>query len=958
MRTSSERIWDLWEIGGPFVGDDKPRTVVTVEDDWWLNVNQGTTIGTWNRGPARWWQLEDNSQAETVIPNITNVNIDRSIDNQAATCTIQMLNQKVERGVVELIDQLGQPGFYTFSRGQSYDAVARWNHDTNDWEDVIVANAMLRTYQGYGPHDKDLADAIADGDLLLTGVWLVDDVDLASNGIIDIKCRDTGKLLLDQQMYPPLVPAKHYPLHYCRWEYVNRSIDNSEKFRTEGSSGGASASYGTCTNLGSVNSGSDAWYGHNASVHGHRPTHAFDGNPSTYWLSVGNSQPNAPYAVEWLEACFGGQDVSEITIHPWGGNYQVYVSVWEGGGWVNPGNGNIPYNPSGVGIYTGANAASIPFVTQAGCGWETPTTIQLPRVYQAQKVRVTLTNLQHSPHGPYHYRAGIRSLSAGFNTTKQVNVTPLSFGAAAYPRGIPNSEGYYIVRYDGDVSVFGDARKLPASSSPSHTAQVTDICPTPDGEGYYTIDLDGRIVSYGDAVHHGDPKTAGYGHNSMIGIAVTHTGDGYWCVDKGGRVYAYGDATPHSDHSGQCLGIAAHPSSMGYWTAGMFGGVDAHGTAVDHGGPTAGQVAQHQGEAASDIEPTESGNGYWITTGSGHIFEYGDAQDFGFNSFNHEDYFGTADPFGDLIWSIIPTNGDDGLAIVTARGELVTFGDFDYYGSIAEGNATLRVDGNYQDYADIIKDILLWAGWYLKDAEVDDEDVPVHGNIETTGTYSEECLPDEMFDKTPPITAITELKEAVGYIFYLDEEGAAHFRTPNWWAPGNFDEEGNETGYLPEIDESIQLTDYSAKSSDKSARSEIIISNVEPTEDFDDTITTRYKPASAEILRGMVKPAMWINGIFQNEEEQLIMAELIALHIWFAMRTGSVSCFANPAIQIDDQVRVWERTTGETYIHYVRGVSTQHNLETGEYTMTLETHWLGDSDEWALTGLGTGTLEN
>jgi hypothetical protein len=186
-------------------------------------------------------------------------------------------------------------------------------------------------------------------------------------------------------------------------------------------------------------------------------------------------------------------------------------------------------------------------------------------------------------------------------------------------------------------------------------------------------------------------------------------------------------------------------------------------------------------------------------------------------------------------------------------------------------------------------------------------------------------------------------------LFWIDDEGAARFESPNWWAIGNFYDDGTRTDFLPEVDERTVLTDYSVSFRDEDARSYLTISS----EDVDNTsgkpVVTNIVPATARLLRGMVKPAMWSNGAFTNPDEQRIMAELIALHVWFSMRTGSVTCLANPALQINDQVRIFERTTGETYVHYVRGVSTTHDLETGEYLMTLETHWLGTEDDWVIT---------
>jgi len=99
---------------------------------------------------------------------------------------------------------------------------------------------------------------------------------------------------------------------------------------------------------------------------------------------------------------------------------------------------------------------------------------------------------------------------------------------------------------------------------------------------------------------------------------------------------------------------------------------------------------------------------------------------------------------------------------------------------------------------------------------------------------------------------------------------------------------------------------------------------------------------------GRQRIALEQRDVVTSAAEQQTMADLIALHVWFQMRQGQITCPANPAIGIDDQVRPIERTTGEAFIHYVRGKSTQWDKASGVYTMTLTTHWLGDADSWAV----------
>jgi hypothetical protein len=57
----------------------------------------------------------------------------------------------------------------------------------------------------------------------------------------------------------------------------------------------------------------------------------------------------------------------------------------------------------------------------------------------------------------------------------------------------------------------------------------------------------------------------------------------------------------------------------------------------------------------------------------------------------------------------------------------------------------------------------------------------------------------------------------------------------------------------------------------------------------------------------------------------------------------------NPNIGMNDQIRVVERNTSETYIHYVRGVSSTMDLDTGSYVMNLSTNRLGDDSNWVVT---------
>lgn len=698
MRTVGTAIWNAWSSGGPFIGDDSaPHTRVTVEPDWYL-TRSGTNVGTWRKGPARWFQREDNSQVEVEVPNIKRVVIDRSIDTDAATCTITLANQWMNENLaVGASVDLGNPGYFTFDRGSTEEARARWDHSANQWSSVLVPVALLRTYQGFGGKTKTITDALTDGNVVITGVWLVDEITVNAHGDLDLKCRDMARLLIDQKCHPPLIPAgapDGYPLHRCRWiphSVITQippqqvpSVTRSRRYERYG---------------GSAASGSDIWRGaFNGNWYGHVPTMAIDGDPNSWWVSVGNGQQTLPYAVEWMEVRVG-EEIDAVWLDPMSPNahaYTVYISVWEGSGWVNGSGGAlIDYDPLDVGRYTGVNTARIPWVWKGGV--HDATEIRLPRKYACQKYRVTMTTLHNF------------------------------------------------------------ASTIPGSADDPHPWRA--------------------------GIRHTEPRMAGY-------------------------------VTP--------------------------GRLDVNN------------------------------------------------------------------------W---------------------------------------QEPGNYFDYVEIIKDLLLWSGWWLYQPVVTGEP-NVFGNLETTGAWADKgCLDEEYFDKKPVIEVINSIKEIVGYLFYIDDEGGARFESPNWWASGNFNEAGQWTAFIPEIDEALQLTDYSVVASGDNYRTEIIVANSDPDKNINSgsTITARFRPEAGDLLRGIERSAMWIDDDFKDAAEMQILAELVAMQLFFQQRVGNVSCAANPAIQINDQVRIFERTTGETNIHYVRGLNTQHDIESGVYTMTLTTHWLGSDNDWVIT---------
>ena len=706
----------IQENENKFVGLNKAHGRVTVEPAWQLNMTD-QTYGNLEGGPYRYWYFADQSQVELEVPNIETIEIQRSLDQDSATCTIVMSNQvHDDNDQSPATEDFGNPGYYGFGYGDSPDSLHLWQQQENSWNNILVPNALLRTYQGYGGFSvngdgqlegDDIVTAVSNGNLALTGVWLIDTVSLGTDGKMRFQCRDMAKLLIEQMIYPPLVPDRYYPPKWCRYVYENvpatpglEGVPEEEPLVL----GPADLSY--------EDSSVARWLGSNSTLGADAPN-AFSINETEVSVGHGWYYWNYDYAKDWWQGTCN-TEINEIYVNlagaPPGGGYFVYISVMEGGSWQ--GASNIPYSGddpgSNVQIYHPDKPSlntGIPYVAAVGID-ATPnvnedlqdgTWVTLPRVYDAQRIRVTVESTWESPWGPSKYRSAVGAIRA-------------------------------------------------------------------------------RLAN------------------------------------------------------------------------------------ID------------------------------VTTGSP---------------------------------------------------------------AVATEYETIQLDGNITDWLDPVKELLMWAGFLFYDGADPTNPAGVYGVLETSGTWPVECLNEDLFDKKSIMDALTSIKEVLGYVFFIDEEGAVHFHSPNWWSAGNTTSLGSRLNYIHEITDENIMTDYSANYTDNTARSEIVIGSSLVDDAAGETQYVSFDPRAVQpfdapdILRGMVKPAVWINEVWTNEDEQRLMAALIALHSMFNSRQGNVTIIANPEIQINDQVRITERVTSESWIHYVRSISSSMNLETGEWTMTLNTNWLGELDTWA-----------
>lgn len=609
-------------------------------------------------------------------------------------------------------------------------------------------------------------------------------------------------------------------------------------------------------------------------------------------------------------------------------------------------------------------------------------------------------------------------------------------GSAASPGTIPGS----------NADPFGfRVSKMPRRYS--ITGRATAITSHPSKIGFWVSDASGQVWGYGDVEYFGQLNNRIYNSEESVsfslgrdefphGMCATKTGKGYWLAFASGKVAAFGDAVKQgtfdvyqnnpavdftvSDEQNQdwsffrylLWDIDRDPDGEGFWVQ------IANGSVVPYKADLWGQP------------------GYWGKTGyrwtKGNFEEYADiVKDLlcwsGFTyydgssvetikkwpgssvailnsgqSYTVEDYILTMESGGDLVLRKTSVGNPSGTIVWRSNQSLVGT----YNSTVAGSRLSMQTDGNL-----VIRTASgspVWAsgtdrnpGAYLilrddghlsvvtpngSDLAVlyrgspDAYDRPsVYGNVESTGIFTDKRIPGDKFDKRTVLDCINELKQVVGYNFYIDQDGAVRFESPNWWSAGNFDdlgariyvtydEQGNFTRvnegdpgaelFIPEISEAVSLTGYSSTLDGESLRSEIIIGSDFPDPDNPSaTSYVKFVPPSANdeirpgvpALRNIVRPAIWVDNTFKDKEEQRIMAELINLQIWFSQRTGSVTCIANPNICINDQIRIIERNTSETYIHYVRGISSSMDLDSGQYVMSLTTNWLGNESDWVIT---------
>lgn len=414
MRNVPGEMWYTWEQGN-FLGSNRPITRATISK---------TVLETVGGGNFR-TLFFGNRVGEYEIPNIRTCAIDRRLGTDAASMTLSFLNAS-SVNVQENLDQtyleaagsasggptkrelmeFGSPGGFTYRRGVANTGDGSpnpWAHAADStWVDMFVPNRVIKTFQGYGTDNSGYP--WNDTKLVQTGVWLIDKVEMGADGIITLTCRDPAKLLIEQRLYPPIVPLDSYQLNICG-PYKKVNVET-----TEGTSTTTPTPESIGTNV-AVHSNSrydssTAYY--SISVYGHVTTHAFDGDETTWWASMRNSQPSYDWSYEWIDAACNREPISRVRFKPWKGGYTCYVGVMVAGVWQ--GTATVPYNRYAK--PAAPNDSDIKYLKKinvpSGEGW---VTVDLDELYNADFVRLVFTDLQDfsgvSGRSDGDYRAGV-----------------------------------------------------------------------------------------------------------------------------------------------------------------------------------------------------------------------------------------------------------------------------------------------------------------------------------------------------------------------------------------------------------------------------------------------------------------------------------------------------------------------------------------------------------------------
>jgi len=420
MRPNPEPIADALASGLVGVGEAQPVTRITVDENWYLNPTSGL-LGSRavQKLPVRWWQSKDEASnfaaSEVELPNLKTVVIDRSMQNQAGTIQVVMYNTVAppngEGGDVP--DAFGSPGYFSYARGQAGETSVRWGQKTNSWKNLLRENALLRVYQGYGGQSSTLAEAIANGNVELTGVFLVDSVQIVSGsnggGLLTLNGRDMAKLLIDQPCWPKVIPPAFYTAAGVEYVYGASGVLDGVAGAKNEITPFHQRSYAACSAQDSSNPANN-----DQPIWGKNPSDILSESSASHYVSEGfTSASGLPWVELKVGTDQGAVSACKIAVPPGYNGCSVYVSIYGGTNLVyTNADGWSPYPGNAPG--QGPMIDGVPYVMQFGVDGS-PRWVNLPSSYNCQYIRFTFQGLTLREDGKYHaaaWGAGVGALTS------------------------------------------------------------------------------------------------------------------------------------------------------------------------------------------------------------------------------------------------------------------------------------------------------------------------------------------------------------------------------------------------------------------------------------------------------------------------------------------------------------------------------------------------------------------
>jgi subtilisin family serine protease len=239
-------------------------------------------------------------------------------------------------------------------------------------------------------------------------------------------------------------------------------------------------------------------------------------------------------------------------------------------------------------------------------------------------------------HGPRHWVADTNPANGSAAATPHVTPTmtfarpldPARAGGVTMTDGSTGEPVDVTATYDG---AFNAVVVRPARPLLSGHTYLVDHGNVFDAEGNWarTLEPDFRFTVTGGDVTAAQPDgPAGSAPDGPPSRLSPPNRSGYWMAAADGAIYAFGDARYHGGAPGSAPGrrvvdVEPTPTGQGYWIVDNLGTVTAHGDALPLGSLDPPGLAN--GETTSSLSATPTGNGYWIFTNRGRAIAFGDA---------------------------------------------------------------------------------------------------------------------------------------------------------------------------------------------------------------------------------------------------------------------------------------------------------------------------------------------